>query len=77
MTPLLVGLGDLLKVVAVSTVAGIGITMIFSVALLGIIRSQEPRRQRGGLHWGWAALGVVALLLFAAAVVAGVRVVAS
>ncbi|MDP9376465.1 MAG: hypothetical protein M3P40_02635 [Actinomycetota bacterium] len=78
MTPLAVELASLLQVVAVSLVAGIGITAVFSVALMGIIRSRESRRdKRSGARFGWGALGVLAMLLFTAAVVQGLRMIAS
>ncbi len=78
MTPLAVELASLLQVVAVSLVAGIGITAVFSVALMGIIRSRESRRdKRSGARFGWGALGVLATLLFTAAVVQGLRMIAS
>lgn len=78
MTLLAVELVSLLQVVAVSLVAGIGITAIYSVALMGVIRSQESRREkRAGARLAWGALGVLALLLFTAAVVQGLRIVAS
>ncbi len=75
---LAVELVSLLVVIAVSFIAGIGITAVYSVALLGVIRSRESARQkRSGARWGWGALGLIALALFTAGVVQGLRIVAS
>ena len=69
---------DLIETVIYATVAGIGVTAIFSMAILGVARftdlSQEDRRPAAA-----AALGVagVALLTVLAALVFGVIVMTS
>jgi hypothetical protein len=69
---------DLIETVIFATVAGIGVTAIFSVAIWGAARftdlSQEDRRLEAGLA---AATGVAALLAVLAAVVIGVLVMTS
>jgi hypothetical protein len=69
---------DLIETVIFSTVAGIGVTAIFSVAIWGAARftdlSQEERRLEAGVA---AAAATVALLAVVAAVVVGVVVMTS
>lgn len=69
---------DLLQTVAFATVAGIGVTAIFSVAIWGVARyvdlSQEERRLEAGLA---VATAGVALLAVLAVVVLGVIVMTS
>jgi hypothetical protein len=69
---------ELLQTVVFSTVAGIGVTAIFSVAIWGAARftdlGQEDRRPAAALAAGVAAL---ALLAVAAAIVIGVIVMTS
>jgi len=65
---------ELLQVVWVSLVAGIAVTAIFSLALLGSARSAELRRngrEAGAVAYG--ALAVVAGLAFLAGVVLAVK----
>lgn len=51
-------LRDILEVIVGGTVAGIGVTAIFSFALLGTVRASEARREgRGGA--GWTSLAVL------------------
>lgn len=67
--------GALLEVVWVSLVAGIGVTAVFSLALLGGTRSGEARRGgAGAAATGYAALAVLAGLAFVAGVGFGVNV---
>jgi hypothetical protein len=69
---------DLLETVIFATVAGIGVTAIFSVAIWGAARftdlSQEERRLEAGLA---AAAAAAALLAVLAVVVLGVVVMTS
>lgn len=69
---------DLVQTVIYATVAGIGVTAIFSVAIWGAARfvdlSQEERRLEAGFA---AAAAAVALLAVLAAVVVGVIVMTS
>jgi cation transporter-like permease len=69
---------DLIETVVYSTVAGIGVTAIFSVSIWGVARfvdlSQEERRLEAGLAAVAAAVALVAVL---AAIVFGVVVMTS
>ena len=67
--------GNLLRTVAVSLVAGIGVTLIFSITLWGAIRSVDLSRSERRLAAGLAAsLAVTGLLATLAAVVIGIVV---
>ncbi len=58
--------GALLEVIWVSLVAGVGVTVVYSVALLGGTRFSEARRDgRSGAATLFGALAVVASLAFA------------
>ncbi len=64
----------LLQVVWVSFVAGIGISALFSLVIVGSARAGDARRAgRDGAAAAYAALAVGAFLLFAAGVVLGVQ----
>ena len=68
--------GALLEVIWVSLVAGIGVTAVFSLALLGGTRFSESRRAgRTGAAAGLGLLGALSTLLFVAGVVYAVRLV--
>ena len=63
------------QVVWVSLVAGIGISTLFAVVILGSARATEARRARdGGAAALYLAVAVLAFLLFAAGVALGVQV---
>jgi hypothetical protein len=64
------GLGE---VVWVSFVAGVGVTVLFSVAIYGFGRADEARRA-GETATAYVTLAVVALVVFGAAVAYGVTV---
>lgn len=69
---------DLIETVIYATVSGIGVTAIFSMAILGVARftdlSQEERRPEAGLAAAAAGIALVAVL---GAVVFGVIVMTS
>ena len=62
--------GDLLQVVYVSLIAGVGITLIWSVGIVGVAK-WDAHRQAGdtGGAAGYAALAVLAGLAVVAAIV--------
>jgi len=63
------------QVIWVSFVAGIGVTVLFSVAIYGFDRANHARRVgAGGTATVYGALAVLALVVFAASVVLGVSV---
>jgi hypothetical protein len=65
--------GDLLQVVYVSLIAGVGITAVWSAGLVGVANF-DARRRAGerGAAFAWGALAIVAGLAVAAAVVEAV-----
>jgi hypothetical protein len=65
--------GTLGKVVLAALVAGSVVTLAFSWTILGAVRSAEMRRAGRSLEaTGFAALGVVGVLLCLAAVAGGI-----
>jgi hypothetical protein len=68
----------LIEVVWVSLVAGVGVTLTFSLVVLGSGRSAEARRTgRETAAIGYAALAVMAFLVFVAGLVLGVNIMLS
>jgi hypothetical protein len=70
--------GDIVEVIWVSLAAGIVVSTVFSIVVLGSARSAEARRTGAGtaaLLWG--GLAVVAFAAFAGAVVFGVHIMLS
>jgi hypothetical protein len=72
--PLAVETSQLLEVLWVSLLAGVGVTACFSIVVLTGARSAEARRAgREGAAWGYGAVAAFAFLVFAAIVILGVR----
>jgi hypothetical protein len=66
---------DIVQLVGVSLVAGIGITGAYSFVVLGIGRSAEARRSgESGAALAYGALAVLFLLVFAGGVALAVRI---
>lgn len=66
----------LLKMVYWSAAAGVGVALVFSIAVFGVIRSSDMRRaRRPSASAGYATLGMLALVASAAIVIVGVAVV--
>jgi hypothetical protein len=63
------------KVVVYSFVIGVGVTTVFSVAIVGITRYDE-RRQAGNGGFGYAALALVSALIVAAVIVEAIVIMA-
>ena len=64
--------------VLAALVAGIGVTVVFSLAILGVARSIDLSRDgRGIAAAAFGVLGVLALIATVAAVVIGIVVMAS
>jgi len=62
------------QVIWVSFVAGLGISVLFSLVILGSARATDSRRDgHGAAAAVWAALAAVAFVLFAGGVVLGVQ----
>lgn len=66
-----VELGQIVEVIWVSLLAGIGITTVFSIVVLGMARSSDAQ---GGARVAYAVLAFAALAVFAAALILGVQV---
>jgi hypothetical protein len=78
MIPFAVDSGALWQVIWVSLVAGVGISALFSLVILGSARAADSRRTgAGGAATRWLALAVLAFLLFAAGVALGVQAMVS
>ena len=70
-----IDIGQLLEVVWVSVLAGVGITTAYSLVVLGSARSLQARRSgQSGAAMAYAGLAVLMFCLFAAAVAYGVHV---
>jgi hypothetical protein len=68
-------IGDILEVIVVSLVAGVGITAAYSFVVLGVGRSAQARRSGDTTAAaGYGALAGLFLLVFAAGVVLAVRI---
>ena len=65
-------------VVIASVVAGVGVTIAFSLAILGLTRFADMRRDGRAVEaWGFAALATVGLAVSGAAVVLGIILMTS
>jgi hypothetical protein len=74
----IVDTGDLWRTVAAASVAGIGVTLIFSLGILGTARFAEANRDGRRLPAAvFGALGLVGFLGTLAAVVLGIVLVAT
>ena len=63
------------QVAWVSLLAGVGVSALYSLVILGSARASEARRRgREGAAMAYSALAVLAFLLFAGGVVFGVKV---
>jgi hypothetical protein len=69
--------GDIVEVVWVSLVAGVFVSVTFSVVVLGGARLAEARRTGQGSAVLWGGLAVLAFAAFAVAVVFGVHTMLS
>lgn len=67
----------LVKMMYSSVAAGVAVTVVFSIAILGLARSSEMRREhRAGAAAAYTAVAAVGVLLAAAIVVYGLILVA-
>jgi hypothetical protein len=70
--------GDVVQVIWVSLAAGVGITLMFSLVVVGGGRSAEARRTgHNGIATGFAVLATLAFVIFAAGVAYGVHIMLS
>ncbi len=68
----IVDLGQLAQVVEVALVAGIGVSLAFSLVIRGAVRAGEHRRTRPVVAGAHALVAAVGLLVVLAAIVFGV-----
>jgi len=72
-----VNVGSLVKMLYSSLVAGISVALIFSIVILGAIRSIDMRRaNRGGASAAYAVLATFGILLATGVVVYGLVLIA-
>jgi hypothetical protein len=77
MIPAAINTHALLKMAYSSVLAGVGVAVIFSVAILGAARSGEMRREhRTGAAVAYTALAAAGLLIAAGIVLYGLSLVA-
>jgi uncharacterized membrane protein YjgN (DUF898 family) len=72
-----IDLGQLAQVVEVSLIAGVGVSLAFSLVIRGAVRAGEHRRSRPVAAGAHALLAVVGLLAVLAAIVVGVSAMLS
>jgi hypothetical protein len=72
-----VEVGKLLEVVLDALVATLGVTTLFSLAILGLARASERRGNGTNAVYGYGAVTAFCLLCCLAAVVYGVAILAS
>jgi len=68
----IVDFGQLAQVVYVSLIAGVGVSLAFSLVIRGVVRAGEHRRTRPIVAGAHALLAAVGLLIVLAAIVFGV-----
>jgi len=73
----IVDLGQLAQVVEVALVAGIGVSLAFSLVIRGAVRAGEHRRTRPVVAGAHALLAAAGLLVVLAAIVFGVSTMLS
>lgn len=66
-----VELGQIVEVIWVSLLAGVGITAIFSFVVLGLARYVDSR---GGARLAWGAMALAAFALFIAGFVFAIQI---
>jgi hypothetical protein len=77
MIPALIDTHALLKMLYASLAAGVGVAIVFSIAIFGAVRSSDSRRaQRGAAATAYAVMAGVGLLASCAIVVYGLTLVA-
>jgi hypothetical protein len=73
-----VEVGQIFEVIWVSLAAGVGITIAYSMVVLGTGRSAEARRSgRGGAAVVYGAMAVLFLAIFLGMIVLGVQIMLS
>ncbi|MFL5817706.1 MAG: hypothetical protein ACJ76L_08895 [Conexibacter sp.] len=73
----IVDFGQLAQVVYVSLIAGVGVSLAFSLVIRGAVRAGEHRRTRPVVAGAHALMAIVGILVVLAAVVFGVSTMLS
>jgi uncharacterized iron-regulated membrane protein len=73
----IVDFGQLAEVIYVSLIAGVGVSLAFSIVIRGFVRAGEHRRTRPVVAGAHALLAIVGLLVVLAAIVFGVSTMLS
>jgi len=69
--------GQLAQVVYVALIAGVGVSLAFSLVIRGVVRAGEHRRTRPARAGAHALMAVVGMLVVVAAIVFGVSTMLS
>lgn len=72
-----VDFGQLAEVVYVSLIAGVGVSLAFSIVIRGVVRAGEHRRTRPVVAGAHALMAIVGLIVVLAAIVFGVSTMLS
>ncbi|HEX7291117.1 MAG TPA: hypothetical protein VF250_08335 [Conexibacter sp.] len=73
----IVDVGQLAQVVYIALIAGVAISLAFSLVIRGAVRAGEHRRSRPLLAGAHAVLATLGMLVVAAAIVFGISVMLS
>ena len=73
----IVDFGQLAEVVYVSLIAGVGVSLAFSIVIRGVVRAGEHRRTRPVVAGAHALMAIVGLIVVLAAIVFGVSTMLS
>jgi hypothetical protein len=73
----IVDFGQLAQVVYVSLIAGVGVSLAFSIVIRGAVRAGEHRRSRPVVAGAHALMAVVGMLVVLSAIVFGVSTMLS
>lgn len=77
MTLLAVAIADLVQLVLVASVAGVGVTAVFALAIAGTVHAHDARRdRRKAASAAWGGLSLLAILVVGAAVLTGISILA-
>lgn len=73
-----VSIADLLQVAVVSVVAGVGVTAVFALAIVGAVHSNDARRKRrAASSAAWGAMSLLAISVVGASALAGIYILSS
>ena len=70
-----IDLGQILEVIWVSLVAGVGVSALFALVIFGSARAAECRRTESGPAAAYGALAAVSMIAFLGVAVFGITVI--